>query len=102
ALAGRAGRRLAAFAVADADAERRRVAGEFPVHVLVRMQRPVKTEAGPDLAAFTIARVQASTMPEGRIQILTHHTEHTVWQPRWLAHPNSVCDLIDVVIAVAD
>jgi hypothetical protein len=41
-------------------------------------------------------------MLEGRIQILTHHTEHTVWQPRWLAHPNSVCDLIDVVIAVAD
>src|SRR5262249_62092388 len=77
-------------------------AAEFPVHDLVRMQRPVKTEAGPDLAAFTIARVQASTMPEGRIQILTHHTEHTVWQPRWLAHPNSVCDLIDVVIAVAD
>ncbi len=41
-------------------------------------------------------------MPEGRIQILTHHTEHTVWQPRWLSHPNGVCDLIDVVIAVGD
>jgi hypothetical protein len=39
-------------------------------------------------------------MPEGRIQILTHQTEHTVWQPRWLAHPNGVCDLIDVLIAV--
>lgn len=102
ALARRAGLHLAAFSVADADAARRRLAAEFPVHDLVRMQRPVKTEAGPDLAAFTIARVQASTMPEGRIQILTHHTEHTVWQPRWLAHPNSVCDLIDVVIAVAD
>jgi hypothetical protein len=25
-----------------------------------------------------------------------------VWQPRWLSHPNSVCDLIDVVIAVGD
>jgi hypothetical protein len=41
-------------------------------------------------------------MPEGRIQILTHHTEQTVWQPRWLSHPNSVSDLIDVVIAVGD
>jgi hypothetical protein len=25
-----------------------------------------------------------------------------VWQPRWLSHPNSVCELIDVVIAVGD
>jgi hypothetical protein len=66
------------------------------------MQRPVKTEAGPDTAAFTIARVKAPSMPEGRIQILTHHTEHTVWQPRWLSHPNGVTDLIDVIIAVTD
>jgi len=41
-------------------------------------------------------------MPEGRIQMLTHNTEAAVWQPRWLSHPNSVSDLIDVVIAVAD
>ena len=41
-------------------------------------------------------------MPEGRIQMLTHHTEETVWQPRWLTHPNSAIGLIDVVIAVAD
>ena len=27
-------------------------------------------------------------MPEGRIQILTHRTESTVWQKRWLTHPN--------------
>ena len=103
ALARRPGLHLAAFSAADADAARRRLAAaDFPLRDLVRMQRPVKTEAGPDLAAFTIVRVQASTMPEGRIQILTHHTEHTVWQPHWLAQPNSVCDLIDVVIAVAD
>jgi hypothetical protein len=103
ALARRAGLHLAAFSVADAGAARSRLAAaQFPVHDLVRMQRPVKTETGPDLAAFTIARVEASIMPEGRIQTLTHHTEHTVWQQRWLTHPNSVCDLIDVVIAVAD
>ena len=41
-------------------------------------------------------------MPEGRIQILTHHTEQAVWQKRWLNHPNSALGLIDVVIAVAD
>ena len=91
ALARRAGLHIVAFSVADAAAARGRL-----------MQRPVNTESGPDTAAFTIARVEASTMPEGRIQILTHHTEHTVWQPRWLSHPNGVCELIDVVIAVGD
>jgi hypothetical protein len=103
ALARRAGLHLAAFSAADAAAARERLAGAgFGVRDLVRMQRPVETEGGPGTAAFTIARVKPMTMPEGRIQILTHHTEDTVWQSRWLSHPNSVCDLIDVVIAVGD
>src|SRR5712691_3331123 len=41
-------------------------------------------------------------MPEGRIQILTHRTEHTVWQPRWLTHPNGALALTSIVLAVAD
>lgn len=103
ALARRAGLHLAAFSVADAAAARERLAeAGLAVRDLVRMQRPVETETGPGIAAFTIARVKPPTMPEGRIQILTHHTEETVWQPRWLSHPNGVCDLIDVVIAVGD
>ena len=40
-------------------------------------------------------------MAEGRIQMLTHHTEDAVWQKRWLAHPNGVRELIDVAIAVS-
>lgn len=98
-----AGLHLAAFAVADAEAAHRRLADSgFAVRNLVRMSRPVDTEAGAATAAFTIARVQPGVMPEGRIQILTHHTEQAVWQPRWLNHPNSAVGLIDVVIAVAD
>ncbi len=94
---------LAAFAVADAANAHRRLAAEgFRVRPLVKMQRPVETEVGADQAAFTIARVEPDVMPEGRIQMLTHHTERAVWQKRWLAHPNSAIGLIDVVIAVAD
>ncbi|MGN6748926.1 MAG: VOC family protein [Xanthobacteraceae bacterium] len=103
ALARRAGLHLAAFSVSDAAAARERLAaGGFAVRDLVRMQRPVETENGRCTAAFTISRVKPMVMPEGRIQVLTHHTEATVWQPRWLSHPNGVCDLIDVVIAVGD
>jgi hypothetical protein len=98
-----AGLHLAAFSVADAEAAHRRLAASgFAVRELVRMSRPVVTEAGAGTAAFTIARVEPGVMPEGRIQMLTHHTEQAVWQKRWLGHPNSATGLIDVVIAVAD
>jgi hypothetical protein len=103
ALERHAGLHLAAFAVADAQQAHRRLATNgFRVRELVRMQRPVDTEASADTAAFTIARVQPEMMPEGRFQMLTHHSEQLVWQKRWLSHPNSALGLIDLVIAVAD
>ena len=103
ALNHHAGLHLVAFAVADAAQAHRRLAADgFAVRPLVHMSRPVDTEAGPGTAAFTIARVEPGVMAEGRIQMLTHHTEPAVWQPRWLSHPNSAIGLIDVMIAVAD
>ena len=41
-------------------------------------------------------------MAEGRIQMLTHRTEHTVWQPRWLTHRNGAQGLVDLVVVSAD
>jgi hypothetical protein len=103
ALARYTGVHLAAFAVTDAQSAHERLkSGGFRVRPLVKMQRPIETEAGDDVAAFTIARVEPGVMPEGRIQMLTHHTEAAVWQPRWLSQPNSAVGLIDVVIAVQD
>ena len=103
ALSHHAGLHLAAFAVADAAETHRRLATNgFRMRELVHMQRPVETVAGAATAAFTIARTEPDVMPEGRIQMLTHHTEHTVWQERWLNHPNSAVGLIDIVIAVAN
>jgi hypothetical protein len=97
------GVRLAAFAVADAAATHARLGGAgFRMQPLVAMQRPVGTEAGEDIAAFSVVRVAPGEMPEGRIQALMHRTEHTVWQPRWLAQPNGARGLIDIVIAEAD
>jgi hypothetical protein len=96
------GVRLAAFSVTDAAAAHARLSGSgFAMQPLVSMQRPVKTVEGDDIAAFTIAR-PAPGMPEGRIQILTHRTEPTVWQPRWLNHPIGATALLDMVIATTD
>ena len=88
ALARYAGLHLAAFAVADAAATHARLADAgFRMQPLVDMRRPVATEAGEDVAAFSVVRLMPGEMPEGRIQALTHRTPDTVWQPRWLTHP---------------
>ena len=93
---------LIAFGVADAKAQRERLGSRgFRVQPLVALRRPVGTENGTAEAAFTVARVEAGEMAEGRIQMLTHHTEDAVWQKRWLAHPNGARELIDVAVAVS-
>ncbi len=103
ALARYPGIHLAAFAVADAaTAHRRLETSDFRVRPLVEMQRPVTTQSGSGTAAFTIARVEPGQMAEGRIQILTHRTEDTVWQTRWLDHPNGAVGFAALIVAVAD
>jgi hypothetical protein len=103
AMARYRGLHLAAFAVANASATHARLAQSgLRVQPLVAMQRPVATEAGDDIAAFSVVRVMPGEMPEGRIQALTHLTERTVWQSRWLTHPSGAVGLLDVVIAEND
>jgi len=103
ALAGNAGVHLTNFVVSDAaEAHRRLTAEGFAMRPLVQFQRPVSTETGEGVAAFTVVRLERGAMSEGRIQILTHRTEDTVWQKRWLDHPNGALALIDVVIASPD
>jgi hypothetical protein len=103
AMADYSGVHLAAFAIADAEGTHRRL-GEagFPMRPLVQFQRPVDTETGPGAAAFSVVRLERGAMPEGRIQLLVHRTEHTVWQPRWLTHPNGALGLTDLLIVSAD
>jgi len=94
---------LAAFSVADAERAHARLgAAGFKMRPLVKFSRPVETETGSGVAAFTVVRVERGEMPEGRIQILRHETEDAVWQKRWLDHPNGAVGLLDLVIVVAN
>jgi hypothetical protein len=103
ALARYTGVHLMAFGVANANAARERLSkAGFRVRPIVALSRPVDTETGKAEAAFTVARVEAGEMAEGRVQLLTHHTEDAVWQKRWLTHPNGAKALIDTVAVVAD
>jgi hypothetical protein len=98
-IADHPGLHLAAFATADAAAEHRRLAAEsFPTLPLVDMRRPV----GDHFARFTIARIAHGTMPEGRAQFLTHHTEPLVWLPDMVDHPNGAQALDGLWIAADD
>ncbi|HTW52714.1 MAG TPA: VOC family protein [Stellaceae bacterium] len=98
-IADHPGLHLLAFTSADAAAEHRRLAGAgFPALPLVNMRRPV----GDDFARFTIARIAHGTMPEGRAQFLTHHTERLVWLPDRLDHPNGAEALSALWIAADD
>jgi hypothetical protein len=102
-IADHVGLHLAAFSSADTAAEHRRLAADgFPTLPLVDMRRPVMTEAGSKDARFTIARVVPGSMPEGRVQFLTHHTEPLVWRRGFLDHPNGAQALTGLWIAAAD
>jgi len=102
-LARYPGLHLLAFAVADARVASERLAkAGFRTAPLVALRRPVDTETGTAEAAFTVARVVPGEMAEGRIQMLTHHTEDAVWQKRWLTHENGAKQLIDALVVVAD
>jgi hypothetical protein len=103
AMARYRGLHLVAFAVADAAGTHARLAtAGFALQPVVDMQRPVETSDGNGIAAFSIVRLQPGEMPEGRIQALTHRTESTVWQERWLGHRNGATGLIDAVIVEPD
>jgi hypothetical protein len=103
ALARHAGVHLAAFSIADAEGQHRRLTESgFAMRPLVQFQRPVETATGPGVAAFTVVRLERGAMAEGRIQMLAHRTEDTVWQRRWLSHRNGALGLVDLVVACAD
>lgn len=93
-IADHIGLHLAAFGTADAAAEHARLASAgFQTLPLVDMRRPVTLDGVTDDARFTIARIAHGTMPEGRTQFLTHHTERLVWRVDYLDHPNGAVAL---------
>lgn len=86
---------------AHADHARLQAAGFAPLPA-IDLQRPIDTPDGPATARFTVVRVAPGAMAEGRIQFCQHHTEHLVWQARWMTHPNAAIALRAVMVCVDD
>lgn len=104
AIARYTGVHLLAMSVADAQAARAHLASEgFEPDEPVRLTRAIALpDGGEGEGRFSVVRVPPDAMPEGRIQVLTHHTPDIVWQVRWTAHPNRIVSLEAALVLVDD
>ncbi|WP_025769700.1 VOC family protein [Thioalkalivibrio sp. HK1] len=103
-IARHIGVHLAAFGVADAKAHHRRlVDAGFPQRPVVSLTRKARLLSGDErILRFTVARPERGSLPEGRVQFLTHHTASIAWEGGRLAHPNGANGLTDLFFCVAD
>jgi hypothetical protein len=98
------GLHLIALTVADADAatERLRAAG-FAPQPPVALRRAMPLDAGGEgTAEFSVIRLPADAMAEGRIQILTQDAPDIVWQPSVTASENALDMLSGILVCCAD
>jgi hypothetical protein len=93
------GLHILAFGVADAAAElpRLRRAG-LEIPAVVPLQRPVD-DGAPDGPLARFSRLPVPDAPEGRLQLIEHHTPELLWQERWMQHPNRAVALEAAILA---
>ncbi len=93
---------LLAFSHADADASYGRIEGDgFRLQPMVHLRRDVEAADGSEAEVqFSVIRAAFDEIPEGRIQVLTHHTPDLMWQNRYLARANGLTAMVDAVICV--
>lgn len=95
------GQHLICFGTSESDRLHRHLADAgFDPLPPVSLQRQIGTEAGEGTARFTVLRVPPEAMPEGRVQIVEHHTPELLWQKRWVDHPNGVAGLASSIVCV--
>jgi len=104
AIARYTGVHLLAMSVADARAARAHLedAGFAPDQAVQLTRSIALPDGGEAEGRFSVVRVPPDAMPEGRIQVLAHHTPDIVWQARWTAHPNRIVSLEAALVLVDD
>jgi catechol 2,3-dioxygenase-like lactoylglutathione lyase family enzyme len=95
---------LVAASVADADADFARLEGAgVALQPLVHLRRDVEAADGSQAeVAFSVIRPAFGAYPEGRLQLLTHHTPEHMWQERHIAWDNGLDGLAEVLICSED
>jgi hypothetical protein len=95
---------LIALSAADAHAHAERlIAAGFRLQPPVNLRRSIEAADGsPSEVAFVVIRPLFGSIPEGRLQVLTHLTPDDLWQARYLEHPNAISALDSAVLVTAD
>lgn len=83
---------------AEANLARMRRAG-IPIPGVAHLERPVDKPDGPR-AKFS--RLPYPDAPEGRLQLITHHTPELIWQERWMDHANQAVALTELLLVSAE
>jgi len=76
-------------------------ASRIPMRPTVALRRPVPLPEGEAEVRATVARCVPGVMPEGRVQMLTHHTPELIWRAGFTAHPNRVNALHELLVVSA-
>jgi hypothetical protein len=100
-IARHRGLHILAFGVPDAAAELPRLGrAGFDIPGVVPLQRPVDDSA-PDGPLARFSRLPMPDAPEGRLQLIEHHTPELLWQERWMNHANHAVALEAAILVVA-
>lgn len=103
-LARHEGIHIAAFAIADEQAElsRLRAAG-FDIPGVAYLERPAdQGDPAKGIAKFARLPLPNDAAPEGRMQLIRHLTPELIWRTEWTGHANRAVRLDRLVICVAD
>ena len=74
----------------------------FGTSGVIPLQRDVETPEGMRTAHFDCVHFAASETPEGLVQAAHHRTPQFIHQSRYVAHPNRVVALSEVILCVDD
>ena len=97
------GLHVMAFASPDITAlERRLRARGVGVEGVLALERAVDLPDGPGTARFSLLQVSAAEEREGHLILIQHHTPDSLWQPRYLDHPNGALSLDELLLCVRD
>jgi catechol 2,3-dioxygenase-like lactoylglutathione lyase family enzyme len=77
-------------------------AAGVPVLEPMHFSRPVELPNGTPDAKFTVIRLGAEVVPNGRVFFCHHYTPELVWRPEWQDHPNGATDIAEFVIVARD
>ncbi len=95
---------LIAFTDPNAEAANKRISDNgIAVQPMVHLRRDVEAADGSETEVqFSVIRAAFDAIPEGRIQVITHHTPEHMWQDRYISCANGIIGLAGATLCVED